>query len=185
MAELLCWDLPVMDHAQDLALAEPEVPRDHLRVERAVHLWERSGVCSSCMRVAFPHLVSPPIFRWRVAPLGYLTIRMLSAGVGISGCVVRLSPLSALAAMAGHFPRTPRFLHTRSSRGYSTASRKESAASTVAAAHRQTRTFGEARGGRRRVRRVCSLLKTGSQRSVFDASLMRRSCTKTRTKTAC
>jgi hypothetical protein len=94
-----------MDHAQDLALAKPEVARDHLRVERAVHLWERSGVCSSCMHVAFPHLVSPPIFRWRVAPLGYLTIRMLSAGVGISGCVVRPVPTVRIGRHGRAFPQ--------------------------------------------------------------------------------
>lgn len=40
VAELLCWDLPVMDHAQDLALAQPQVPRDLLRAERSVHLGE-------------------------------------------------------------------------------------------------------------------------------------------------
>jgi hypothetical protein len=98
------------------------------------------------MRVAFPHLVSPPIFRWRVAPLGYLTIRMLSAGVGISGCVVRLSPLSALAAMAGHFPRTPRFLHTRSSRGYSRLTESSYAASIVADICRRASTLVKSRG---------------------------------------
>ena len=61
---------------------------------------ERSGVCSSCMRVAFPHLVSPPILRWSVTPLGYLTIRMLSAGVGASGRVCRPVP---------HCPRRPQW----------------------------------------------------------------------------
>lgn len=40
VAELLCWDLPVMDHAQDLALAQPQAPRDLLRAERSVHLGE-------------------------------------------------------------------------------------------------------------------------------------------------
>ncbi len=57
----------------------------------AVHqkITAQSGVCSSCMRVAFPHLVSPPILRWSVTPLGYLTIRMLSAGVSAPGRVCR------------------------------------------------------------------------------------------------
>lgn len=69
VAELLCWNQPVMDHAQDLALAQPRY-RETSCVLSGLFIWERSGVCSSCMRVAFPHLVSPPILRWSVTPFG-------------------------------------------------------------------------------------------------------------------
>ena len=57
------------------------------------------------MRVAFPHLVSPPILRWSVTPLGYLTVRMLSSGVGTSGRVGRPVPTVRIGRNGPEFPQ--------------------------------------------------------------------------------
>ncbi len=104
VAELLCWDLPVMDHAQDLALAEPEVPRGLLRAERPVHPGEAWCLLflHACRLPSSGVTSHPPMER---DALGLPDIRMLSAGVGASGRVCRPVPTVRIGRNGPEFPQ--------------------------------------------------------------------------------